>query len=137
MFSPTAPNDHEDLRRLLKRINDAWRQGRAGELGEYFHEDMVIVGPGLQPLGKGREVCVKSYQDFAQSATILDYKDSDPAIEVWGDTAVASFGWEITYEMKSQTSRDVGQDLFVFRRENHTWRAVWRAVLFSPQPAQP
>jgi hypothetical protein len=35
---------------------------------------------------------------------------------VSGDTAVATFGWEIAYEMKGTLSRDTGHDLFVFAR---------------------
>ena len=49
-----------------------------------------------------------------------------------GDTAVASFSWDIEYEMQKKVSRENGRDIFVFARARGTWRAVWRTMLLDP-----
>ena len=90
MSSSAAETDHEAIRQLLKRIHNAWTQGRTDELNTIFHEDMVIAGPGFQALAKGREVCVRSYEDFIRQATIQECKETEPSIHVSGDTAVGS-----------------------------------------------
>jgi hypothetical protein len=123
--------DRERVRLLVQQINSAWRNGRPEELHQYFHEDMVIVGPDLRELGKGRGPCVKSYQDFIAATTVHDYKESEPVIDVCGRTAVATYNWEIAYELNGQVLRETGQDLFVFGLENDRWQAVWRALLPS------
>jgi hypothetical protein len=119
----------------LTRINQAWVQGRFEELNECFHENMMIVGPGFQAMGKGREACIRSYREFSAAAVVHEYNEREPTIDVWANTAVAVYGWEIVYEIKGQRSRESGQDLFVFAREEGVWRTVWRAMLPSAPPA--
>ncbi len=61
-----------------------------------------------------------------------EFKESDPDIDLWGNTAVATYSWEITYEMNGQNYHESGQDLFVLTRDEDGWRAVWWAILPSP-----
>jgi hypothetical protein len=135
MVSSAATNEQEAIRQLLKRINQAWVKGRLEELNECFDEEMVIVGPDFQTLGRGREACVRSYQEFIAAAVVHEYNEREPTIDVWANTAIAAYGWEIAYELNGQLSRESGQDLFVFARENGAWRAVWRAMLPSATQA--
>jgi len=129
-----ATDERDEVRALLGRISGAWQQGHWQELGEYFHENMVIRGPELQEMGsKGRDASVASYREFMSQAAVHELKESDPKIDVWGNTAVASYGWEIKYEMGGLTHHEFGRDLFVFSRESGKWLAVWRAVFFSAQ----
>jgi len=44
---------------------------------------------------------------------------------------VASFSWDIEYEMQKKVSRETGRDIFVFARETGTWHAVWRTMLLD------
>ena len=50
-------------------------------------------------------------------------------IDVWGNTAVATYRYEIAYEMGGQLYQEMGQDLFVFVRDGGRWRAVWRTLI--------
>jgi hypothetical protein len=125
----------DEIRRLLVRINDAWLKGTPENivpaLSECFHEEVVMRGHGLAEVGRGREACAKSYEDFVRSATIRDWTMSEPAIDVWGDTATATYSWELAYEMNSQTYHDTGHDIFVFGREQGRWFVVSRLLLPS------
>lgn len=130
-----ADADRRMIRRIVGEMNHAWRNGNTVELDRYFHADMVIVGPGYQELTRGRETCVRSYADFLGSARIHETSETERAIDVWGDTAVASYGWTMTYEQNGQLARETGHDQFVFTREPDGWRAVWRTVTFTPSPS--
>jgi hypothetical protein len=72
MASTAQANDHDEVRLLLGRINDAWLKGRpedlASALNDCFHNDIVIKGPDFQELGRSKELCVKSYEDFLRQA---------------------------------------------------------------------
>jgi len=132
MANEQQVDEREEIRMLLGKISAAWRQGRLEELAEYFHDDMVIRGPELKEMGKGRDVCVGSYKDFLSQAKVQELKESDAEIDVWGTTAVASYAWEMQYEMGGESYHESGRDLFVFTRQEGEWLAVWRAVLVSP-----
>ncbi|MGH2374379.1 MAG: YybH family protein [bacterium] len=130
-MSTTGPDDRETIRVLLRKINDAWVKGDPDDLSQYFHEDIVIVAPRFQGIERGREACVRSYKEFTSQARTHEYVESDAAIEQWDDTAVATYRYDITYEMDGTVYRESGWDVFVFRRDNERWRAVWRTLIPS------
>ena len=121
-----------EIRNLLQNINDAWTSGSPEDLESFFHEDMIIAKPGGPILGKGKQKCVNSYKDFLKRGKVLEFEASEPEIEVWENTAVASYSFEIEYELEGKEFREKGVDLFVFNQREGKWLAVWRAVLSSP-----
>ena len=125
-------NPNEEIRLLVRKINDAWLTGNPDALNEFFHEDMIMKGPGFQTVGKGKQVCVQGYKDFLSQCVIKDYKESEPDIDVWGETAVAVMPWKMTYELAGQEYTESGHDVFTFTHQNGKWLAVWRALLSSP-----
>jgi hypothetical protein len=128
MSSSSPIQLQQELRQLIQNISQAWQSGQPEKLRQYFHEDMVIVGPAYQEMGVGRDACVQSYLDFLRNAVIRAYRESEPVVRVWRTTGVASYRWEMTYELKGQVSREQGMDLFICERQQDRWMAVWRAV---------
>ncbi len=129
----TSANDREEIRLLVSRINETWLRGRPEEVKEFLHPDIVVKGPSLQEAGRGRDACVQGYKDFISQATIQEFKASEAAIEVWENTAIASYSWEMTYHMKGENYHDFGHEVFVFARIDGKWLGVWRALLLSPK----
>jgi len=121
--------DQQEIWRILRSLNQAWVNGQPEQIANSLHPDVVFVGPDLQKRMQGREACVASYQEFCCQAAIRNFSESEPAIDVCGNTAVAIYGFEIRYEMNQQTFQETGRDLFVFTREAGEWRAVWRTIL--------
>ena len=128
-----AADDRDEVARIVKKINQAWRNLRFDELGDYFHERMVIVPPEFAGRAEGRETCVQSYRDFVQQAKVLASSESQPAIDLSGDTAVAVCPFDITYELNGQQYTESGRDLFVFARTDGRWQAIWRTLFVSPR----
>lgn len=122
-------DDREAILGLVGLINDAWRNRRTGALRELFHESMTIVPPGLTEPVEGREACIKSYDDFLGVADVEEYWEASPTVETWGDTAVATFGWEMAWTMHGRSQNESGHDVFVFTRQDGRWWAVWRTIL--------
>ncbi len=123
----------EEIQQLLKKINRAWTESQTEILNEVFHEDMMIVSPDFQVLGKGREACVKSYEDFIRQATLREFSESDATIEVWEHTALASYRFDMAWEMDGQSFQEAGRDVFVFTLQHNRWQAVWRTILPLPE----
>jgi hypothetical protein len=125
-----------DIWRFLRDLNARWVEGRPEDLADFFHEDMVIIAPGFKERIKGRKACVESYKGFSGQASIHDFKEVDPSIDVYGDTAVVSYGFEIIYEMDGETYHETGNDLFVLAHQGDRWRAVWRTLFPFAQDQQ-
>jgi len=123
--------DTEEIRKLIERMNDAWTKGGPGKLAPFFHENIVMVSPDFTQRTQGREACAASYDDFCKQAVILDFKIGVPGVEVFGNTAIATYAYEISYEMGGEQFNDTGRDIFVFVRENGRWLAVWRTMIIS------
>ena len=120
--------DQQEVWQVIQAINDAWLKGHAEDLIDYFHDDMVIVTPDGKEQGRGKVVCIESYKGFSSMAIIKMFKDRDPAILVYGDTAIASYTYEMTYEMNNESFNDIGRDMYVLNREGGKWLVVWRTI---------
>jgi len=125
--------DVEQIRDLLERVNDAWLKGRPDDLERAldgcFHPEAVIKGPGFRQMGKGERECIKSYADFVRQAEIRECTLSEPEIDVFGDTAVATYGWQMTYALDGREYKESGHDLFVLTKTPGRWQAAWRMLL--------
>jgi hypothetical protein len=118
------------VRQTLDAINQAWRERRFDALNEFFDENIVMRGPGLKELVRGRQAFIQSYEQFMAQSKVIEYAESNHAAEIWGDIAVATYDWAMTYEQKGDTKTEKGQDMFVFRRSGSGWVAVLRLILF-------
>ncbi len=130
MTSSDGTHDTEEIWQLVQRMNDAWaKPGGPEDLASFFREDIVMAHPDFTQRTEGRDACVASYEDFCKQAAIRDFKITNPGIDVFGDTAIATYSYEITYEMGGELFNDTGRDVFVFVRENDRWQAVWRTMI--------
>jgi ketosteroid isomerase-like protein len=126
-------DDRSDIRELVKKINRAWLTGKVTELNSYFHDDMVIKSPAFQELCRGREACVKSYEEFLTQARVLDYKDEPPSVDLFGRSAMAVCPWEMAYELSGKQYREKGRDMLMLTRETGRWMVAWRLMLVDPE----
>ena len=123
--------DQQAVELLLKNINGVWKRGNFRELEKYFHINMVIEGPELQGRKEGRDQCVQHHEDFNQSVKFISSNESDYKIDVWGDTAIASYRFEVQFEADGHVRKESGHELYAFYREASDWKAVWNSIVPS------
>ncbi len=116
----------------LRALNDAWTKGKPDDLKNYFHRDMVAITATERERLEGRESCFTSWNNFAKAAKIHDWKELEPRIQIYGNTAVVTYYFDMSFDMGGQTVKLGGRDMFVFVNENEKWWAV--ADQFSPYP---
>ena len=126
-----ASHEFDEIWQLVQNMNNTWAQSRAGDLASFFREDIVMVHPDFTQRTEGRDACVASYEEFCKQAVILDLKLDNPGIDVFDNTAIATYSYEISYEMGGERFNDTGRDLFIFVREHGSWQAVWRTMIIS------
>ena len=123
----------------LSGLSPAWRERRYETLAQFFAEDMVFTFPGFGGRLEGASAVVESYREFMDRVTLTAYTEATPAVDVWGETAVASFAWEMAWLAGGVPNRESGHDVFVFRRAapGAPWQAVWRTMTFAPPAENP
>lgn len=119
----------DELVEFARKLNRAWMHERHDELLSMLHEDMVIVAPDFRVPASGREACARSYADFTAQAEVVELKEYGFWSRLWGDTAIVSYRFEITYTMEGKEHRDAGRDLFLLVRREGVWLAAWRTLL--------
>ncbi|MCX9154807.1 nuclear transport factor 2 family protein [Niveibacterium sp. 24ML] len=114
-------------------LNAAWTFGNPDELADYFHPRMLAITPVDRLRRIGAESCIAGWKGFRESAQIHRFDVSDPVVELFGDAAVVSYYYDMSFDMGGQTIDTGGRDLFFLIREAGRWWVV--ADQFSPYPA--
>ena len=133
MASSEASTPRQEILELIEQLNDAWVKGSPEQLSSFFREDIVMVHPDFIHRTEGREACIASYVDFCSQAKVNDFKLGETSIDVIDDTAIATYSYEISYEMGGEQFTDTGRDLFVFIREDGRWQAIWRTMIIPQE----
>jgi hypothetical protein len=120
----------------LQRINRTWLEGRPQDMAPFLHPDIVMVLPGFAGRIAGREAFVAGFVEFADSAELNEYGESDLQVDVLDTTALTSYSFEMVYVREGVSYRSKGRDLWAFTYSDGEWLAVWRTMLeVSEQPA--
>ncbi len=126
------PVEHE-IWTTVRALNDAWTKGNPDGLLQYFHPKMLAITATDRHRLDGGPACVAAWKAFANNARIHFWKEIDPVIRVYGESAVVAYDFEMSFDMGGQTVNMGGRDMFLFVKENGKWWAV--ADQFSPYPA--
>jgi ketosteroid isomerase-like protein len=125
----TDQPDPQTVLAVLQQINRAWLEGRPADILPFLHPQMTMAYPGFSGRAEGAEALIAGFQDFCQNATVQSYAESDHQVDLAGNSAVASFRFEMVYARDGSSWRSTGRDLWVFERRGDGWLAVWRTML--------
>ena len=121
------------IRRVLSRLDAAWRDKNFDGLNECFDENAIIVGPTYTTqYATGRDACADSYRQFARNPAILKYTETNHELHSWADSAVYTFSWEIVFQLGHGPQRESGTDQLVLSRLGSDWKVVFRYIYFAP-----
>jgi ketosteroid isomerase-like protein len=133
MSSPETSEQHGEIWSVVRRINQASIQCDLATLQQLTYEDMVII-PEFMHRVKGQQLYLDSVNEFAGRGEVIDYREIDPNIEIFGDTAVASFQYESEWKSNNESYHEKGKDIWVLKHFEDTWKLVWRTLLPDPAP---
>lgn len=106
---------------FVRALNDAWTKEKGERLAEYFHPQMVAITPVDRLRRKGAAKCIEGWQGFAQSSTIHSWREDDPDIELFGDTAVVTYYYVMDVTMGTNRMNLTGRDMLVVKKEAGRW----------------
>jgi uncharacterized protein (TIGR02246 family) len=122
----------QPIRAVLASLTKAWRTGRTPDIRALLHPAVVFVLPGFSGRAEGPTACIATYDEFLSSALVLRYEEETPSVDVFGDTAVATFRWEMAWETGGQRSEEAGHDVYVLVRTEGRWLIAWRTLISAP-----
>jgi hypothetical protein len=122
----------EAVRKVLSKIDAAWRKKVFDGLDQCFDERAVIVGPGYTEFASGRSKCAESYREFATNADVLAYAEDSHNLRIWQSSAVYTFQWRMSYQRKGGPKEERGTDQLVLQQGPEGWQVVWRYIVFEP-----
>jgi hypothetical protein len=137
MTAPSFPaGSHEaDVWRVVQQVNQAWLHGHIDTLRDLLHPAMVIAPPdGAEPV-RGREACIDSYRDFTVQARVLRFEEFAPTADVFGNTAVVAYEFEIFYELAGTWTTERGREVVALSLSDARWWVVWRTQLSTADHA--
>ncbi len=108
----------------VRAINEAWTNGRPDDLAEYFHPEMVAITASDRLRRVGRAACLAGWKGFADAARVLYWEEREPLVQMYGDTAIVTYYYDMRYTMHSEVVHTGGRDMFVLIRDNGRWWAV-------------
>jgi uncharacterized protein (TIGR02246 family) len=123
-----VPDESAAIRHVVAGISTAWRGKRISELHDFFADDVVLVVPGNRGRVVGRASVVETYREFAENTTTQDYRELDLHVDVFGETAIATYRYEIQWTREDQLLTEGGSDVLVLSRRGGKWRVVWRTI---------
>jgi uncharacterized protein (TIGR02246 family) len=126
---------HDEAAAIMRRINQAWLDGRFEDMAPMMHPDIVMAFPGFAGRTRGREDFIAGFRDFYQTARIDKFREYDHQVDVAGDVAVVTFHYEMTYERSGEGFRSTGRDFWVLQKQGGAWIAIWRTMLDTEETA--
>jgi ketosteroid isomerase-like protein len=106
---------------FVRALNDAWINEKGERLAEYFHPRMVAITPVDKHRLKGAAKCIAGWQGFAQASTIHSWREEEPDIELFGDTAVVTYYYVMDVTMGANRMNLTGRDMLVVKKEDGRW----------------
>ena len=107
--------------KFIRALNDAWTKEKGERLSEYFHPRMVAITPVDKFRLKSASQCIAGWQGFAQASTIHSWREDDPDIELFGDTAVVTYYYAMDVTMGTNRMNLSGRDMLVVKKEDGRW----------------
>ena len=122
----------KEVWKSVRDLNFTWTKGNPDDLKNYFHPDMVAITPTDRKRREGREACIRDWTEFSKVAKIHSWQEIDPKIQIFGNTAIVTYYFEISFERGGKKIDFAGRDMYVLVMEGNRWLAV--ADHFSPNP---
>ena len=123
----------QEIWATVRAMNDAWTKGNPDDLSKFFHQDMVAITATDRNRLDGGAACLAGWKGFCSAARIHRWEEIDPVIHVYGNSAVVTYYFDMSFDMGGNTIKMGGRDMFFFVKEGERWWAV--ADQFSPYPA--
>ena len=122
-------DDKEEIKSIIKDVNDATLGSKETDLGQFFHDGVKFVAPDFNSALEGKEAALNSYREFRENAELKGYELGEPDVSIFDTTAVATYSFDMRYKLAEETYHETGRDIVVLARRDDEWKIVWRTLV--------
>src|SRR5574340_1265351 len=118
------PSASQEILGIERAVAREFNAGRIDQLLAHFHPRVVGFSSTRQERIAGRAAMKKTFDYYRQASSRIKYQIAKPQVQVFGDTAIATFYW--TVELGAGRPRHVirGRGSHVLARERGKWTVV-------------
>jgi ketosteroid isomerase-like protein len=109
---------------IEKKMVHDFNSGKVEELLDHFHPRVVGFSSTQQERVAGRAAMRKTFNYYRQASSHMKYQILKPQVQLFGQTAVATFNWAV--ELGSGRPRHIirGRGSHVFALKDGKWQIV-------------
>jgi hypothetical protein len=114
---------------FITALNDTWLDGRYDDLYAFFHDDCVMLPPGVAKPIVGVELMVESYRQFGAAGTIHSFQVLSMDTFVFDTTVMCHLEFDVDYEISSGRFRERGIEAYTIDISGPDPRITWRTQI--------
>jgi ketosteroid isomerase-like protein len=109
---------------IEKKQAAAFNQADLKTVLDFFDKNIVGFSSTQHDRLMGRTALRRTFEYYLKEAEKVQYRIAEPVVQVYGDTAIASFYWTVTLINGSQRHKIEGRGSHVLVHQNGAWKIV-------------
>jgi ketosteroid isomerase-like protein len=118
----------DDIIAQVRAMDRCWLERRFDDLKSHLAEAVVFVAPNGHR-SAGRDAAIEGYREFMSRSEVRNFQTSEPVVTCRGATAVAEYGWDMTWDSDGKSYDAKGREVLVLTRSATGWLVAWRTQL--------
>ena len=118
-----------DLKQFILDLNDAWVEQRYDDLYGFYHDDVVMLPPGLSEPMVGVEAVVQSYREFGKIGKLHGFKVTDFKQFDYGSAVMCHMRFEVDYQIGTDRFQEEGLEVYTVVAADSKLQVVWRTQI--------
>jgi ketosteroid isomerase-like protein len=119
-----AERDAQDVKQTLIAMWDAIERGDLEEYASYIHPDFTAFGESDVYLAEGKELELRSIEDYLKRAENAHTEMHQPQVTVMGSVAWIVYYWTDRGVVNGNRFTSRGKSTRIFVRENGRWLCI-------------
>jgi len=109
---------------IEKKQAAAFNQGDLNSVLDFFDKKIVCFSSTQHERLTGRAALRQTFEYYLKEADKVQYRITEPVVQVFGDTAIASFYWTVTLTSGAKRRKIEGLGSHVLVNRSGAWKIV-------------
>ena len=114
----------KEITGLEQKQVEAFNRGEVDKILTFFDAELVGFSSTRHERVVGLAALRKTFEYYLEQADKVEYSISEPAVQVFGDTAILTFNWLVTLVKGKKRQEIKGRGSHVFHKIDGEWTIV-------------
>ncbi len=127
-------SDDDAIERQISQMLAAWQTGDGEGMHAFYADDVLLVSGAWEPPVSGWAAYLRAYQGQRTRIQGLQLERSNTFRKVTGNSAWATYQWELTGVMDGNATTAHGHTTLFFEKRNGRWLIVLNHTSLTQEP---